>query len=335
LFSRSSALWVAAFPAVALALALLRWIVQGGGTVYTSTAKTLYVADPDLGWRATDGGPIWLGLDAIAAIAAASLALLAAAWLMRRYERRTGRVCARVRVALMAVGGATLALPIAAWATGMGPAGAHTSLPRELAQAPEPGVVEGAIEGLPAGSYRIVDHRETNLVASLKAGGEAFEARWDSGLRGHLRIDPGDLAQPMSADISADADEVATGIGMRDRHTREYLQAGEHAELRFELRALDAAAPQGDGVAYSARGEIELLGRRHPVDIAGVLRPISDDARARLDLPEGQILLATAELEIDLADTALADHEDDFDESTVPVRVSLVLRHEARHPGTD
>jgi polyisoprenoid-binding protein YceI len=324
----------AVLPAAAVLLAAARWHVQGDGAIYSRIRKTLYVADADLGWRAAEGGPIWLGLDAVAGLMAATLAIWGAIAWLRRVERRRDAALARARMLLAIVAGATLAVPIAAFVSGMGPPGARTYLPRSLVQAPSSGI-DAAIEGMPAGAYVILDHRETNLVAAIEAGGESFEARWDDGVRGWLELDPGDLRQPTSAEISADATEVKTGIGMRDRHTRDYLEVEAYPAIRLELGELESAAAHGEGVAFTARGELELMGQALEVAFSGTLSPLSEAARERLDLPDHDLLLATAELELDLLDTPLASEADAFDETLIILRAALVLRHQPRGPSNE
>lgn len=317
----------AAIPALAALLAGLRWLVQGDGNIYTTTAKTLYVPDPDLEWRVADASPLWLGLDAVAAVVAVTLAVLAGGFALRRWQRRAGRPLRGARVALAAAAVAPLALPVAAFVSGSPPEGARTLLPGQLAAAPEAGI-EGGIPDMPAGTYVVVDHPETNLVASLEAGGDSFEARWDRGVRGRWRGDPSDLNQPMTAEIVAAAAEVDTGIGRRSDHTRDYLRVDDYPELAFELMSIDTAGPRDGGVAYSARGEVGLMGRHHPVEITGTLRPVSSEARERLDLPAGDLLLAAAKLSLHLEDTALAGDADSFDVLEIPIQASLVLRHD-------
>ena len=85
-----------------------------------------------------------------------------------------------------------------------------------------------------------------------------------------------------------------------------------------------------EGVAFAAVGAVELMGEMRELPFVGTLRALSDEARARLELPEGEILLATGELEITLRESALADDADAFDSESIVVRASLVLRHRPR-----
>src|SRR5690242_18942060 len=77
--------YLAAIPtAIAIALAALRWLIQGSGNVYTTLAKRFYVPDPDLGWRVSGEHPIWLGLEVIGVMAGIAAGLAGAAWVIRR-----------------------------------------------------------------------------------------------------------------------------------------------------------------------------------------------------------------------------------------------------------
>lgn len=317
---------IAGPPAAAAGLTALRWLAQPGENVYTTLDTILYVPDPDLGWRAAESAPLFVGLDLLAALVAAVVATLAAAYWIRRRERRTGERRRRARRLLTAAAIAPLAVPAAAFLSGTGPDGVRAALPASLAEPPDTGV-EGSIPDMPAGTYEVAEHPESNIVASLEAGGDTFQARWETGVSGYWRGDPGDFRQPMAAEISVEAALVETGIGRRDEHTREYLEVDSHPTLGFELRGIDTAGPDGGGIAYSARGEAQLMGRRHDVRITGALRPVSPEARERLDLPGGDILVATAEFSLHLEDTALADDADSFDALEIPIRAALVLRY--------
>ena len=66
-------------PAVALAAGGVRWLLQGSGNLYTATTKRFYTPDPDLGWRVAKGGPLWLGLEVLAILAAVTVGTLGVA----------------------------------------------------------------------------------------------------------------------------------------------------------------------------------------------------------------------------------------------------------------
>jgi hypothetical protein len=322
----------ALLPIVALLAGLLRWLLQGSGNLYTATAHRYYVADPDLGWRVVDNGPPWLGLEILAVIAGVAVGLVAAAWLLRRLERRRGAPLGWVRIALWIAAALPLAVPAWAFAGGFAPDGAREQLPAGLAQAPTSGI-DGSLPGLAAGTYRVVPHSGTSITARLSAGGEAFEARFAGGIEGSWRGDPADLSQPMTAEISAATDKVDTGIALRNKHAREeYLKAGEHPRIGFRLSRLVAASRTSDGaVAFRGEGVVSLMGREHPVAITGTLRAPDTAGRQRLGLdPAAPTLVATAAFELHLHETALAADAGDFDGDLIPISASLVLVHEAR-----
>lgn len=314
-------------PAAALSLGLARWLSQDSGNVYTDTGRRFFVPDPDLGWRQLDTGALWLGLEALGALVAAVVAVGLGIWLIRRHERRHGRVWRPARVALWAVAIAPLALPIAAFASGMRPEGARDRLPEEMVTAPTEGI-SGALAGLPAGTYRVVDHEGSRVVGKVVAGGEAFDALFPE-VTGFWQGDPGDLAAPMRARVQAAVAPVKTGVSMRNKHVREdYLLGDQHPELEFELAAIEAAEQRGPGeVAFRARGRVHLVGREHEVPVLGTLRALDAAARDRLGIEAANALLIDARTALTIADTVLAPDAGDFDRDEIPIIVTLVLVH--------
>jgi polyisoprenoid-binding protein YceI len=301
-------------PLAALVASLVRWWLQGSNNLYTALSKRFYIADPDLGYRVSVQHPIWLGLEVCALIAVIATALAVAGWLVRRREARRERRATVLRVACWLVAAAPLAVPIAAFASG-------------------PGVVGGLDTGIagalaaPAGRYEVVAHDGSSVTAHLSAGHEAFDARF-GGVRGAWRGDPHDLAQAMTAEITADPATVDTGIGERSKHAREeYLHADRYPALGFTLGELIAARQDGaDAIAFRARGTVALIGRQHAVEVTGALRRADAAALARLGLT-GDVLLAQVDFAVVIKDTALAPDAGDFDGDRIPIHVSLVLRH--------
>ncbi len=316
--------WTALAPLVAVAAALARWLAQGADNVYTDADKQLYVPDPDLGWRLLEDGPVWLGLDAVAVCAAVFGAVVVGAVLVARKERRSG-ARSRLRVPLAGVGAVALVVPLWAFASGLGPAGARTALPaRGFASAPS-GAVDGALPDVSAGAYLVVEHDGTRITARVTAGGETFEARFSGGARGALRIDPRNFAQPVSADIAVDAASVDTGIELRSKHAREELRVDEFGEVRFALGAITGVAQDGPrAVAFTARGTIELMGRSHDVDVTGVLRAPDAAGRERLGVPDDDVLIVQARTSISIEASAI-DNDGTFEADELPIDVSLVL----------
>jgi polyisoprenoid-binding protein YceI len=327
--------WAALVPPLALIGGGARWLAQGSGNVYTATSRRYYVPDPDLGWRLVSEGPLWLGLEMLALIAALGAAVAFAAWLIRRRERGLGRTWVPARLALWVTAALPLALPIAAFATGLGPGDARDRLPLAAGEQARvaPAGISGALAGAPAGRYRVVPHEGSAITARVQAGGETFDTRFAGNVRGHAEFDPAhlsDRARPLEARIRVDAASVDTGITTRSKHAREYLKVEEFPEIGFELNKL-LAAQQGttaDEIEFWARGRLAMMGRDHEVIVIGSLRVPDLAARQRLGV-DGDILLVSADLAIALAETALAGDAGDFDNSEIPIHVSLVLAREA------
>lgn len=325
-----SALWLATPACAAVVAAAARWLVQGSGNVYTATERRFYVPDPDLGWRVAADAPVWLGLELLAVLAAAAAGLVGAAWLVGRRERRRGRT-SRLRIPLGGVAAATLVVPAWAFASGLGPARGVLALPEGATAAAPTAGREGRLE-LPAGTYEVVAHAGTAVTATLEAGKERFEARFERGITGTWTADPRDLTRPTTAEISVDASVVDTGIKLRSQHARdEYLRAGTFPRITLRLGELIAARQDGPAqVAFRSGGTVDFLGEAVAVEITGHLRAADAAARARLGLPaDAAVILVQAELALTVSGTALRADRDSFDSDRLPIHVALVLVHRA------
>jgi polyisoprenoid-binding protein YceI len=321
-------------PLVAVAGALARWLFQARGNLYTDASTSYYVPDRDLTWRAVDHGPVALGLDAIGLLAGYAVALAVAILILRRWERRRGASVRGGRAAVWVLAALPLLVPAWAFASGSIPDDAVESRPAGLVVAPS-GTITGGLPGLPAGTYRVVPHTGTSITAHVSAGGEAFEARFARDVEGTWRGAPADLRQPMRAELSVAATAVDTGIELRTKHAREeYLDMAHFPRIRFALdRVLGARGQPGGSVAYSAQGTVELMGRRHPVAVAGTLRAPDAAGRRRLGFAADEaIFLASAHLEIKIHESKLAPDAGDFDGDVIPIDVQLVLRRAAGAP---
>lgn len=324
---RRSPLLLAIAPAVAFVAAGARWLIQGSGNLYTATSKRFYTPDPDLGWRVAKGGPVWLGLEVVAMLAAVALGTVAVAWLLRRWERRRGAAVGWAR-AVVGVGAALpLVIPVWAFASGLGPSGGRESLPAgATAAAPTEGI-EGRLPA-PAGRYVVVDHDGTAITARVSAGKETFDARLGRGFDGAWDGDPGDLTRPMTAAISVDASSVDTGVDMRSDHAREkYLAVGKHPRIGLTIDRLIAARQDGPAlVAFRAAATLDFLGDKLPVEVTGNLRAADEAARGRLGFNAADsVLLVNADLGITVSGTALRSSVSSFDADAIPITVSLVL----------
>lgn len=317
----------AALPLAALFAAIVRWWLQGSGNLYTALDKRLYVPDPDLGWRIAEHQPIWLGLEICAVIAAIAVVLVIGGWIIRRLERRNPRLARGGIVASWAVGAVTLVVPIAAFASGGRLAGARDTLPDASSATPVAGEIAGSLD-LPAGRYEVVQHAGTSITAQVSAGGERFDARFADDLRGAFTANPADLRAPITGEANVASASVDTGVRPRSNSARdEYLQAATYPRITFTLDKLVAARPEGpDRVNYRATGTLELIGKKHVVEVTGTLSKPDKVALARMGLA-GPVLIVLADLSIVVAETALAPDASDFDDARIPIRVSLVLRH--------
>jgi polyisoprenoid-binding protein YceI len=306
----------AAVAAVALVASVIRWFVQGSGNLYTALAKRFYVPDPDLGWRVSTQHPIWLGLEVCAVLLAIVVALVVGGFLIRRRG---------LRIAMWALAVATLAVPVAAFASGPGPLHGRDTLPPSAAVLVEDGI-EGALDA-PAGRYTVVPHAGTSITAKLSAGGEVFDARFDHDITGSWQGDPHQLGAAMHADISVAAAAVDTGVGERTKHAREgYLRAEQFPKITVAIdRAVAVRATRPGEVVFRAPASVHLLGKTHAVEVTGSLVKPDAAALARLGLA-GDVLLVQADLALAIHETALAPDAGDFDGDRIPIHVSLVLR---------
>ncbi len=322
-------------PVVAVAGALARWLLQARGNLYTDVSTSYYVPDPDLGWRAVNSGPVSLGLDAVALLVVYTAALAVGFLVVRRWQRRgkhlpgTHRRIARLAPQILA--GLPLLVPAWAFASGTIPSNASEYAPAGLVLAP-PDTISGGLPGLPAGTYRVVPHAGTSIIAHLSGGGEKFDARFARDIEGTWRGAPADLRQPMKASVSVATAAVNTGIELRTKHAREeYLLAARFPRITFQLDRLLGAQRRADGtVAYSAEGTVNLMGLRHKVAATGTMRAPDPAARSRLGFQPGDAMfLATARFEVKISESKLAPDKGDFDGDIIPIDVSLVLRRVA------
>jgi polyisoprenoid-binding protein YceI len=334
---------------VAVIASLARWALQGSRNFYTAFEKQFYVPDPDVGWAISDRHPIWLGLEVIGALTAIAVGLAIGGWIIRRRERKTGARAKLLRAAAWVAAVVPLAVPIAAFATGFGPEGGRDVRPqREIAAvepvpvpapapssgsaagsaaqpAPEP--ITGSLD-LPAGTYQVAAHKLTEIAVRLSAGGDTFDARFTESVKGAWEGDPKDLTKPMTAEVTALAAEVDTGIAGRSKHAREgFLKADKHPRLGWKLDKLVTARPDGpDRVAFRALGTVSLMDRTHAVQVDGSLKKADAAAQKRLGLT-GDVLIAEADFALVIKETALAPDASTFKGDRFPIHVSLVLRH--------
>lgn len=316
-------------PIAALLAALVRWQLQGSHNLYTAVSKRFYVPDPDLGWQISPKHPLWIGLELCAVIAAIAAALVVAGWWIRRREARVGHRLGALRGATWLVGALPIALPLLAFASGGGPPNAVDTLPASTIQGIESGIV-GIIDA-PAGRYEVVAHPGTSITAHLSSGHETFDARFAGGIAGSWQGDPHDFSRPVTAEVSADAASIDTGIDLRSKHAREeYLLAEQFPKITVALDRVIAAKQAGPGaIRFRAHGTLHLIGKTHSIEITGTMKKPDAAALERLHLTGlgGDVLLVQAEFPVVVKETALAKDAGDFDGEKIPIQVSLVMRH--------
>ena len=309
----------------ALFASLLRWLVQDSSNLYTALEKRFYVPDPDLGWRLSAAHPIWIGLDVCVVLAAVAIGLAVGTRVVLRRESRRGTRSSILRAIGWTLGAISILVPVVALASGSRPPGEVDALPLDAAP-PLGTTIADAIDA-PAGRYEVVPHEGTSITARLSAGGETFDARFAGDVAGSWQGNPHDLASPTTATISVAAASVDTGVRARSKHARTYLEADTYPRITVDVDRLLATQPAGaEGILFTAHGTCSLIGRTHSITIAGTLKRADAAALERLHLT-GTILLIKARFSIAIEDTALASHAGAFDRDSIPVSVSLVLRH--------
>lgn len=330
----------AAVALVAAGLTLARYLIQGTGNVYTDVSRTFYVKDPLIGWSATRETWLWVGLEVIGLIAGIAFACLVGELLARRLQRSPpARATWGARVAVLVVAGnvvlsllavASLALPIAAFASGMPPAGAEAMLPDTSFAPPDVGAAggggearEASLAGAISGSYHVVAGAAANLVVvQIAAGGENFDARFKP-VTGSVMLDTGAL-EATSATLSVPSASIDAGIALRSKHAKDDLLVERYPEIAVDLAKLEAVDYAGlDEITFAATAKLRLLGDTIPLPATGSVKVLSDEERAQLGVTAQHALLVNARLEIPLTRTKL--DPSDYDDPTVRVTTRLVL----------
>jgi hypothetical protein len=308
-------------PLVALIALIARWLLQGSGNFYTAREQRFWVKDPDLDWRVSSGTAIWIGLEVCGIVAAVACGLVAAGWIIRRRERRTQHPAKLLRAAAWVVAVVPLAVPMAAFASGWGPADGHVIRP--VIAAPTTAGEASPDRSPHRAAVTRWSRMRTSTVARLGPAGtrSTRSSRATSPDRGRAIRD---LTKPMTAELRAAAASVDTGIGDRTKHAREgYLQADVPASrshsTRYSPRSRTVPTRSRLREGHRRPDRQDACGRGHRNAAQGRRRD------ARPAAPTGEILLAKADFTIVIRETGL--DAGDFDGDVFPIHVSLVLRH--------
>ncbi len=310
-----------AFPALlGSLLAFVRWFQQGSGNIYSRLHDRYYQPNESGQWDFVSDGAPWLGLDAVGGLFALTVGIVVAGWIAKNRNRNgLGR-------ALWIPSVAALLLPIWVFSQGLRPADAVDSPPEISTSSKLAGLV-GHLKA-PPGKYKIVSNVGGELVATLKAGGETFDARFADEITGYWNGDLSDFSKPMSAEFEISSSSVDTGVGLRNKHAREKLKSEKYPRITFKLERLVASKQiDKNTVEFAASGAISLMGISKTTELTGTVA---------LAIPgkEQPTLWVNAKLEYSLESTPLAEG-DTFNEQVVPIRVRLPLGQKRELPKTE
>ena len=327
--------WSALLSMLACMASVARWMMQGSENLYTDFGRDFYIPDPDLGWRLVTTSRLWLGLDAVLLLLLCACAVAAGTFLLVRTESKSGQERKMLRRALVGVGIATCLVPVWAFATGLAPEGARDKLPAQRFASVVGSGLQGSLQTVSAGGYELLAHAGTQITATVKAGGETFEARFAGDPQGVLRFDPTDLSQPMTAEFTFASSSVDTGIELRDKHAREALHTVEFETIAFTLkRVLDTANTGASELSFHAEGVLTLMDKDSAIPVTGTISAPDVKSRKRLGFPDDDILLVRASLAMSVLQDSPIEDEGTFDQDTIKIQVSLVLRRSRARSGS-
>lgn len=313
----------------------VRWLVQGGDTIYTDVARAFWVEGTRGVWVETTDRWVWLGLEGLGAVVAVVVGTAAMLWLSGRVKRPA---ISKVTTALSRVGAVvamvTPALPAWAFISGMPPAGAERLMP--LAPAPVAPVagVGGAVAALvpfdlPTGTWALADTKTNLLTARVSAGGETLDAKFGP-LTGSVDL-AADLVSS-KAGFTVPATSVDTGIELRNSHAQGYLSADQHATIGLTIPRLTTVGAGGDPESrnFETEGELSFMGKTLTLKVTGSLTKLSREEMTGLGVDAPQALLVNASLTLPVKDTPLDPKN--FDTDQIPLTARLVLVPAAPRP---
>lgn len=315
----------------------VRWLVQGGDTIYTDVARAFWVEGTRGVWIETAERWVWLGLEGLGAVVAIVVGTAAMLWLSGRVKKP---VLAKATTALSRVGAVvamlTPAMPAWAFISGLPPAGAERLMP--LAPPPAAPTATGSNPGapaevvpfdLPTGAWALADTRTNLLTARVSAGGETFDAKFGP-LTGSVDL-AADLVSS-KAGFTVPSTSVDTGIELRNSHAQGYLAADQHATIGLTIPRLAKVGPGGDPESrnFETEGELSFMGKTLTVKVTGSLTRLSKDEMTGLGVSSAQALLVNASLTLPVKSTALDPKN--FDTDQIPLSARLVLVPAAPKP---
>lgn len=300
----------------------VRYLLQGTSTMWTDTARTFYVADPDLGFVPTTEAWMWLGLEGLGATAGVAVGIATMMWLAKR-GGKLGKVASVLAVAGGVLGLGAPVLPTAAFVSGMPPEGALHILPQAEAgeMALKPGQGPSRLD-VPAGEWVPSSAPDAHLVAAaITAGGETFDARF-SGLEGSLTLVPDDVGRS-TLTISVPAANVKTGVPLRDTHAKDYLLADTHPKIAVNAAGVKTRQASDGAVEWEGEVEVAMMGRTLKRPASGVVRSLDAGGRQRVGVDAGHAIIIEARFEIPIKDTELDAQS--FDAPTIPLSARAVF----------
>lgn len=314
----------------------VRWLVQGGDTIYTDVARAFWVEGTRGVWVETTDRWVWLGLEGLGAVLAVVVGTAAMLWLSGRVKKP---IISKVTTALSRVGAVvamvTPALPAWAFLSGLPPAGAERLMP--LAPAPvvpggtgADGVVAALVPfDLPTGAWALADAKTNLLTARVSAGGETLDAKFGP-LTGSVDL-TADLVNS-KAGFTVPATSVDTGIELRNSHAQGYLAADQHATIGLTIPRLTTVGAGGDPESrnFETEGELSFMGKTLTLKVTGSLTRLSKEEMGGLGVDAPQALLVNASLTLPVKDTPLDPKN--FDTDRIPLTARLVLVPAAPRP---
>ena len=109
-------------------------------------------------------------------------------------------------------------------------------------------------------------------TARLTAGELAFDASATIGGRfsgttreGEAEVTGGESVEQVRGWVRFAARSLRTGIGQRDRHMWESLEAERHPTISFEIERVEPTGARGDTTIARVHGQLTLRGVRRPV----------------------------------------------------------------------